>query len=71
MTISQMIDKLQDLKDTFGDGQVTLELVPTGGMAVADDTRHFEVDSVDRGIGGGAEITVYDHLWMPSWRERD
>lgn len=72
MTISKMIEQLQNLKDTYGDGPVTLQLVPGAGVARAEDVRNFEIDNVERGLaGGGAEITVFDYLWDPSWRERD
>ncbi len=66
MTISQAIDRLQQIREQHGDGPLELCISPSDGRACANDNRQFEVDLIQWKLTGGAELLVYDPDWRPS-----
>ena len=65
MTLDDLIQKLQDLKEFHGGGIVEVEIVPTDGRATGNDTRSFTLDGVSQNLTGGATLTIYDPDWKP------
>lgn len=69
MTLSQLIDQLNNHKEMYGDGVVNVRIQPGATTASADDERCFDIDEAVRPLtGGGVEIICTDYLWDPSWR---
>ena len=66
MTISQAIDRLQQIREQHGDGPLELTIAPSDGRATAKDHRRFVVDLLQWNLTGGAEILVYDPDWRPT-----
>ena len=65
MTLSQAINRLQEIREQHGDGPLELCIAPSDGRATANDNRHFEVDLIQWKLTGGAELLVYDPDWKP------
>ena len=66
MTISEAINRLQQIKDDHGDGPLELTIAPSDSRATTNDHRRFVIDLLQSNLTGGAEFLVYDPDWRPS-----
>lgn len=66
MTITEAINRLQQIRADRGDGPLELCISPSDGRATLSDNRQFEVELIQWKLTGGAELLVYDPDWRPS-----
>lgn len=65
MTLTEAIDRLQQIRAEHGDGPLELTIAPSDGRACANDNRSVTVDQIQWNLTGGAELIVYDPNWRP------